>query len=118
MKKFKTIPFFGVIADPQSYLNIVYLLLGLPLGVAYFVFLVSGISVGFGLLVIWIGVPILVIVLLGAWAICQFELLLTNYLLKENIPSVERANAPGQTRQAHAHPAPAQIFCSSASPLQ
>ena len=41
--------FLGAIVNRQSYLNIVYLLLGLPLGTAYFVFLVTGISVGFGL---------------------------------------------------------------------
>ena len=44
--------FFGVVADPQSYLNIFYLLLAFPLGIAYFVFLVTGISVGTGLIVI------------------------------------------------------------------
>jgi len=44
--------FFGVVADPQSYLNIFYLLLAFPLGIAYFVFLVTGISVGTGLIII------------------------------------------------------------------
>ena len=57
---------FGVNADPQSYLNIVDLLLGMPLEIASVVFLVTGISLGFGLLVIWVGVPILVLVLFGS----------------------------------------------------
>lgn len=82
--------FFGVIADPQSYLNIIYLLLGLPLGIAYFVFLVTGISVDFGLLVAWVGVPILVVVLFASWAMCQFERLLTMKLLREDIPPLAR----------------------------
>ncbi len=90
------VPFFGVVADAQSYLNIVYLLLGLPLGTAYFVFLVTGISLGFGLLVMWVGVPILVLVLAGSWALCQFERLLTVGLLKENIPPVARKDASEQ----------------------
>jgi len=47
--------FFGVFAEPQSYLNILFLFLGLPLGIAYFVFLVAGFSVGVGLVVIWVG---------------------------------------------------------------
>ena len=40
--------FVGVIANPQSYLNIVYLLLAFPLGTFYFVFLVTGLSLGLG----------------------------------------------------------------------
>jgi hypothetical protein len=34
--------FFGVVARGDTYLNIIYLLLAFPLGIAYFVFLVSG----------------------------------------------------------------------------
>ena len=44
---------FSVVVRPQTYLNIFYLLLSFPLGIAYFVFLVTGLSVGFGLLIIW-----------------------------------------------------------------
>ena len=94
MSDLRKVPFFGVIADPQSYLNIVYLLLGLPLGIAYFVFLVTGISVGFGLVVIWVGVPILVLVLLGSWAMCQLERVLAICLLKEDIPPVAHTGQP------------------------
>ena len=82
--------FLGAIVHRQSYLNIVYLLLGLPLGIAYFVFLVTGISLGFGLLVIWVGVPILVLVLAVSWALCQFERVLAVGLLNEDIPPVAR----------------------------
>ncbi len=89
--------FFGVIAEPQSYLNILFLLLGLPLGVAYFVFLVAGFSVGFALVVIWVGIPILMLVLLGSWALCQFERVLTNTLLKEDIPPWPARNVSGET---------------------
>ncbi|MQF88337.1 MAG: hypothetical protein FI737_04525 [SAR202 cluster bacterium] len=45
------------------------LVFGLPLGIEYFVFLVTGFSVGFGLVVIWVGVPISMMVLLGSWAV-------------------------------------------------
>lgn len=76
---------FGVISDPKSYLNIIYLLLGLPLGIAYFVFLVAGISLGFGLAVVWVGIPILGLVLFGSWALCEFERKLTKTLLGEDI---------------------------------
>ena len=78
--------FFGVIAEPQSYISIFYLLLAFPLGIAYFVFLVTGISVGAGLIVIWVGVPILALVLAGSWAMCELERILAVSLLKEDIP--------------------------------
>ncbi len=95
MSESRKVPFFGVVADPQSYLNIVYLLLGLPLGIAYFVFLETGISLGFGLLV-WVGVPILVLVLAGSWVMCQFERVLAVGLLNQDIPPVARKDASGQ----------------------
>lgn len=88
--------FLGAIAHRQSYVNIAYLLLGLPLGIAYFVFLVTGISVGFGLLVIGVGFPILALVLAVSWAMCQFERVLAVGLLNEDIPPVARKDASGQ----------------------
>ena len=85
--------FFGVVIDPQSYINSLYLLLAFPLGIAYFVFLVTGISVGVGLLVIWVGVPILVLVLAGSWLLCEFERVLAIGLLKEDIGPISRRSA-------------------------
>ena len=86
----RQIPFFGVVADPQSYLNVLYLLLAFPLGIGYFVFLVTGTSLGIGLAIIWVGIPILLIVLVVSWALCQFERALAVLLLKEDIPPVAR----------------------------
>ena len=93
MSQLKQRPFFGVIAKPQSYLNILYLLLAFPLGIAYFVFLVTGISVGAGLIIIWVGVPILALVLAGSWAMCEFERILAVSLLKEDIPRTTRGRS-------------------------
>ena len=76
----------SVIVRPQTYINILYLLISFPLGIAYFVFLVTGLSVGFGLLVIWVGVPILALVLAGSWAFCRFEQATANLLLRLDIP--------------------------------
>ena len=60
--------FFGVIAKAQSYLNIVYLLLGLPLGTLYFTLLVTGFSVGVSLIVIaLLGIPLLI----GLWYVVR-----------------------------------------------
>ena len=38
--------FFGVVRSSQTYRNIAYLLLGLPLGTAWFVALITAVSVG------------------------------------------------------------------------
>ena len=88
--------FFGVVADPQSYINILYLLLAFPLGIAYFVFLVTGISVGAGLIIIWVGVPILALALAGSWLLCELERVLAIGLLKEDIPRTVREYLSGQ----------------------
>ena len=88
--------FFGVVTDPQSFINIFYLLLSFPLGIAYFVFLVTGISLGFGLLIIWVGVPILGVVLAGSWVLCEFERMLAVGLLKEDIPPTARGDLAGR----------------------
>jgi hypothetical protein len=65
--------FFGVVARGRSYLNILYLLLAFPLGIAYFIFLSVGWSLGLGLLIIWIGLIVLAIVLGGSWLFSAFE---------------------------------------------
>jgi len=49
--------FFGVVAREGTYLNIIYLLLAFPLGTAYFVFLVTGLSLGLGLSITLLGIP-------------------------------------------------------------
>jgi two-component system, OmpR family, phosphate regulon sensor histidine kinase PhoR len=41
---------FRIVWDRQSYMNILYLLVSFPLGLAYFIFLVPGIAVGLGAL--------------------------------------------------------------------
>ena len=65
--------FFGAVSTPQSYLNIAYLLLAFPLGTFYFVFLVTGLSLGVGLSITLLGIPLLGLVLGGSWALCKFE---------------------------------------------
>ena len=79
--------FFGAIVDPQSYLNIVYLLLALPLGILYFSFLVTGLSLGAGLLITLAGIPILLFVLAGSSVLCKLERVLAVRLLKLDIPT-------------------------------
>jgi len=88
--------FFVVVAEPRSYLNIVYLLLAFPLGTFYFVFLVTGLSLGFGLIITLVGIPILLLVLSGSWVLCRFERQVAITLLNEDIPlSVSRPASGG-----------------------
>ncbi|MEE8587486.1 MAG: sensor domain-containing protein [Acidobacteriota bacterium] len=77
------------------FLRLAYLLLALPTGVFYFAFLSAGISLGLGLAIIWIGIPILAIVMAAWLALADFERLLTSSMLGLEIPSVKRpAEAP------------------------
>jgi len=52
--------YYGVLYRPQTYRNLLYLLLGLPLGIAYFVTLVTFISVSVGLAITLVGIPLLI----------------------------------------------------------
>jgi uncharacterized membrane protein len=49
--------FFGVYADPRAYLSLLYMLLALVTGIAYFTFAVTGLSLSIGLAILIIGVP-------------------------------------------------------------
>ena len=78
--------FFRPIFQARTYRHFVYLALAFPLGLAYFVFLVTGISVGIGLLVIWVGLPILLAMILAWRGIGTFERGLHRGLLDIDIP--------------------------------
>ena len=65
--------YISVMQSPQTYRNVLYLLLSFPLGICYFVFLVTGITLGIGTLIIWIGVPILLFTIDVWWRLALFE---------------------------------------------
>ncbi len=74
--------FFGVTAQPQSYRNVGFLLLGLPLGTIWFTVLISAVSVAISMLVVaLLGIPMLV----GLWYVTRWfanvERRVTNVLL-------------------------------------
>lgn len=79
--------FFGVIIRGQSYLNILYLLLALPLGVFYYVFLIGGFTLGIALLIVLIGVLVLLVVFAAWVAFVAFERQLAVWLLREEVPA-------------------------------
>ena len=53
--------FFGVAADPRTYSALFYMLLSLATGIFYFTWAVTGISLSFGLAVLIIGIPFIVL---------------------------------------------------------
>lgn len=79
--------FFDVILKPQTWRNAGYLVLAFPLGIFYFVFLVTGFSLGFGLFITLFGIPILLGVLLAAHWMGEFERVTTNLLLELDTPA-------------------------------
>ncbi len=96
---------YGVFAKPQTYLNLLYLLLAFPLGLAYFVFLVTGLSVGIGLIILWVGLLILAGVLALCWPLTLFERQMAISLLKVEIPPLTHAqeNPGGVLQQIKNH---------------
>jgi len=82
------VKFFRVMSSGQAYLNLLYVLAAFPLGLFYFVYLVSGLSLGISLSIIWVGVPLLLLVGAGWWIMARFERYLAIHLLKEDIPEM------------------------------
>jgi len=78
-------------SEPGTYRAIAYLLLGLPLGILSFTFVVTGLSVGLGLTVTLVGIPVLVATLLGVRALAGFERELAATLLEAPMPRHVRA---------------------------
>lgn len=74
-----------VYREPQAWKNAAYLYLSFPLGIAYFVFLVTGISLGAGLVVTLIGIPILLGVFYATGWLTRFESWLAATLIDAEI---------------------------------
>lgn len=75
------INFFKPLFQRRTYLNWAYLLLGLPLGTAYFITLVTGFALAGGLVVVWIGVGLFLVMLAMVRAIGSFERMLLDGML-------------------------------------
>ena len=84
------IRFFGVVTRPRTWLSVLFNWLAFPLGLFYFVFLVTGLSLGIGLVVVWIGIPILLVVAGAWWLFGAFERLQAKHLLGADVPAAPR----------------------------
>ncbi|MFC4541193.1 sensor domain-containing protein [Halosolutus amylolyticus] len=81
--------FVGVPFRLQTYRNLLYLALAFPLGVTYFVAIVAGVSMGIGLVVTLIGVPLLLATIVAATILAGFEAQLATVLLGTDAPLPE-----------------------------
>jgi hypothetical protein len=78
----------------RTYTNLLYLLLAFPLGLAYFIFLAVGLTLGFGLTIVWVGLPILALVFAGSWAFAAFERQAAILLLGADVPPMTPEKLP------------------------
>ena len=85
---------FGAVVEAQTWKNVLYLFLSFPLGIVYFVMTVTGISVGAGLAVIAVGIPILVFTLMVAGLFARLERTLLRALLGAQIRPPRPFSAP------------------------
>ncbi|HWM90010.1 MAG TPA: sensor domain-containing protein [Thermoanaerobaculia bacterium] len=89
--------FFTAPVEVRTYTNLFYLLLSFPLGIFYFTFLFTGLALGFGLAIVWIGLPILALVFAASWGMAALERRLAIHLLGAEVPPMAPP-ATGQTR--------------------
>jgi hypothetical protein len=80
------IHFFTAPFRLRTYTNLLYLLLAMPLGLIYFVFLTVGLTTGLGLTIVWIGIPILAMVFAGSWGLAALERQLAIHALGAEVP--------------------------------
>lgn len=85
--------FFGVVTEGRAYRRLVFLALAFPLGLTYFVTLVVMFSVGIGLAVILIGIPILGVAIALTLAFLALERLLAQLLLDVEFEEAMRPEA-------------------------
>ncbi len=81
---------FGVYADSVTYRSLLYLFLMFPLGIIYFTYIVTGLSLSLGLIVTIIGLPLLALFLLSISPISFFHGRLTEKLLGIRMPRKRR----------------------------
>ena len=77
----------------RGWTQLTHHLLGLPLGTAYFIWLVTGFATGLGLAITIVGLPLLTLVLAATRPLLLFERGLADALLGTSLPPV--AVAPG-----------------------
>lgn len=78
--------FFGVAADPHTYGALFYMLLSLATGVFYFSWVVTGVSLSAGLMLLVIGLPLLLLFLMSVRLLSLVEGRIVEALLGQRMP--------------------------------
>jgi hypothetical protein len=78
---------FGVALQGRAYLNLIYLLIMLPLGIIYFTFVIAGFSISISLLILIIGIFIAFLFLVLVRGISTFHLHYASSLLGFELPT-------------------------------
>jgi len=77
--------FFGVVADRRAWLGVIYMALAFPLGLFYFIYLITGWSLGVGTLILWIGAIVLLLVIGLSFLLSLLERQQTIWLLEKPV---------------------------------
>jgi len=78
--------FFGVAADPRTYASLFYMVLSLATGIFYFTWVVTGLSVSLGLVVVLVGIPLLILFFGSVRLLSLVEGRLVEVMLGERMP--------------------------------
>lgn len=90
--------FFAVIFRSQTYRDMAYLLLSFPMGLIYFIWMVVGIVLSIGLIPIFIGFPLLLIVMKSFNGIVAYEQALSRHMIGCAIPAFEKIDQGNNER--------------------
>jgi|CXWL01.1.fsa_nt_gi hypothetical protein len=88
--------FFAVLWSGRTWREVAYLALAFPLGLAYFILLTVGWSLGLGTLIVWIGFAVLTVTLLLARGAVELERQQASLLLGTTLPP---ARPPSERRE-------------------
>jgi len=78
--------FFGVLVDPHTYGSLFYMLLALATGTFYFTWVVTGLSLSFGLAILIIGIPFFILFIGVTRILALVEGRLVEVMLGERMP--------------------------------
>jgi hypothetical protein len=92
----KRIPFFSILGEKETYLNLVYILFAFPLSIIYFTLTITGFSLSIGLLILVAGLFIFIGTLIMTQGFRWLDIQLTRVFLGLTIPiEKEEPYAPG-----------------------
>jgi uncharacterized membrane protein len=78
--------FFGVVADPRTYASMFYMVLALATGIFYFTWVAVGVSMSFGLAVLIIGIPFVILYFGSVRVLSLVEGRIVEVMLGERMP--------------------------------